>query len=98
MLISISSQIYQVTILRKLKTKVYISLFTRDEEGKKLSLLDHDAQVINQEIDVINELVNFVKEMDGNNPDILLFHQNYKLFREKADKSFAFELKSKNCK
>ena len=36
--------------------------------------------------------------MDGNNPDILLFHQNYKLFREKADKSFAFELKSKNCK
>jgi len=36
-----------------------------------------------------------VKEMDNDSPDVLFFHEKYKIFREKAEKSISYEIKSK---
>jgi hypothetical protein len=50
---------------------------------------------LGKEIQNINEVVNFVKETDSGSPDVLHFHEKYKTFIDKAEKSFAFEIKSK---
>jgi hypothetical protein len=65
------------------------------EEGKKLSVITHETNIIQKELNKINEIAIFLKEMDTDSPDLIKFMEHYKEYRETAEKCYIKEIKSK---
>ena len=68
--------------------------YKRREEGKKLSVLTRESIIFQKEINKINDIAIFLKEMDNNSPDLIKFMQCYKDHFETAEKCFVKEIKS----
>ena len=59
-----------------------------------MSVLNHQTRVLQKEINKINEIANFLHEMNNNSPDLIKFNESYKKYYEIAEKCNIKEIKS----
>ena len=61
-----------------------------------MSVLNNQTNILKKEINKINEIADFIHEMDNNSPDLIKFMASYKNYYELAEKCYMKEIKSKN--